>query len=159
MNILRKIHDHVQVRMHAPRVAHRPCASMASGAPQPTPAAPMLRAAIKPRAALVEAPTTPKTAQGPIIINGQVLHSITQERLELVGTMDDYVEREIVPLLKPVDKCWQPTDYLPAPESPDFLDAVRVRRCLVAGCNLLQAHHFCFAVEGHGAAQAHRVAA
>lgn len=111
-----------QVSMHAPRVAHRSFASMASsGAPQP--AAPVLRAAIKPRAALVETPT--KAAQGPIIINGQVLHSITQERLELVGSMDDYVEREIVPLLKPVDKCWQPTDYLPAPEAPEFLDAVR----------------------------------
>lgn len=118
---------------------------MASGAPQP---APLPRAGIKSRAALVEAPTTPK--QGPIILNGQVLHSITPERLEIVGTMDDYVEREIVPLLKPVDMCWQPADYLPAPESPDFLDAVR--------CTLLHTRNTT-TMPGHGAPQAHRAAA
>lgn len=92
-------------------------------APQPRPAAAAPRANIKPKAALAEAPAK-HTATGPIVLNGQVLHSITQERLELIGGMDDYVEREIVPLLKPVDKCWQPADYLPAPEAPEFLDAV-----------------------------------
>lgn len=29
-----------------------------------------------------------------------------------------------MPLLKPVDKCWQPADFLPASEDPDFLDKV-----------------------------------
>ncbi len=110
-------------RMHAPRIiAQRPSASLAAGAPQPRQAAAIPRTNIKPKAVLAEAPA--RQTQGPIILNGQVLHSITQERLELIGGMDDYVEQEIVPLLKPVDKCWQPADYLPAPESPDFLDAV-----------------------------------
>lgn len=63
-------------------------------------------------------------AQGPIIMNGQVLHSITPARLEIVKGMDDFAATQVLPLLKPVDKCWQPQDYLPDPESPDFLDAV-----------------------------------
>ena len=37
---------------------------------------------------------TPK-AQGPIILNGQTLHSLTQERLELVNSMSDYVEQNV----------------------------------------------------------------
>lgn len=64
------------------------------------------------------------TREGPIILNGQVLHSITKERLELVSSLDSFAEEQILPLLKPVAKCWQPQDFLPAPESPEFMDAV-----------------------------------
>ncbi len=32
---------------------------------------------------------------------------------------------QVVPLLKPVEKCWQPADFLPPSEDPDFLDKVR----------------------------------
>lgn len=39
---------------------------------------------------------------------------------------------QVVPILKPVDKCWQPQDFLPDPESPDFLDAVSAARRLPA---------------------------
>lgn len=31
---------------------------------------------------------------------------------------------QVTPLLKPVDKCWQPTDFLPASQDADFLDKV-----------------------------------
>lgn len=31
---------------------------------------------------------------------------------------------QVVPLLKPVDKCWQPADFLPPSEDPDFLEKV-----------------------------------
>lgn len=34
---------------------------------------------------------------------------------------------QLVNLLKPVDKCWQPQDLLPNPESKDFLDEVPCR--------------------------------
>ena len=30
----------------------------------------------------------------------------------------------MVPLLKPVDKCWQPADLLPESSDPDFMDKV-----------------------------------
>lgn len=35
---------------------------------------------------------------------------------------------QVMPLLKPVDKCWQPADFLPASEDPDFLDKVGTRQ-------------------------------
>lgn len=57
-------------------------------------------------------------------MDGQVLHSLTPARLELVNSMSDFAAEQVVPLLKPVDKLWQPQDFLPDPESPDFLDAI-----------------------------------
>ena len=62
--------------------------------------------------------------EGPIIIDGQVLHSLTSERLELINSLDDFATEQILPILKPVDKLWQPQDFLPDPESPDFLDQI-----------------------------------
>jgi acyl-[acyl-carrier-protein] desaturase len=32
---------------------------------------------------------------------------------------------QVLPILKPVEKCWQPADFLPPSEDPDFLDKVR----------------------------------
>lgn len=47
--------------------------------------APIVRAA-------VQAP-----AEGPIIIDGQVLHSITSERLDVVKSLDDFASNEVPP--------------------------------------------------------------
>ena len=38
--------------------------------------------------------------------------------------MSDYVAEKVQPLLKPVNKCWQPADYLPDPSAEDYLDQV-----------------------------------
>ena len=57
----------------------------------------------------------------------QILHSIGKERLELVNSMTDHVVERVLPLLKPVDKCWQPADFLPQSGSDTFLDEVRLR--------------------------------
>ena len=38
---------------------------------------------------------TAPAASGPIILDGQVLHSITSERLELIQGMGDYVENNV----------------------------------------------------------------
>ena len=59
------------------------------------------------------------------VVFTQVLHSLGKERLELVNSMTDYVAERVVPILKPVDKCWQPADFLPKPESDSFIDEVR----------------------------------
>lgn len=84
----------------------------------------MLRAA-----AATEAPPVASTSKpGPIIMDGQILHSLPPKRLELVNGMSDYVEQQVYPLLKPVDKCWQPYDFLPRSEDADFMDKVRGRR-------------------------------
>ncbi|KAL4448205.1 hypothetical protein ABPG75_005424 [Micractinium tetrahymenae] len=68
------------------------------------------------------------TRASPVIVNGQILHSATQEQLDVVKGMDKYAEEQVLPILKPVDKCWQPQDFLPDPESPEFLDAVHELR-------------------------------
>lgn len=38
--------------------------------------------------------------------------------------MEDYVLNNVYPLLKPVDECWQPCDFLPDMGSPDYLDQI-----------------------------------
>lgn len=56
----------------------------------------------------------------------QVLHSLTKERLELVQSLDGYMEKSVLPILKDVKDCWQPTDFLPDSSSPTFLDEVTI---------------------------------
>lgn len=92
---------------------------------------PLPRLARASHAAQAVAAPEASTREGPLILNGQVLHSITKERLELVGSLDNFAQEHILPLLKPTAKCWQPQDFLPAPESPEFMDAVRT--ALVGG--------------------------
>jgi acyl-[acyl-carrier-protein] desaturase len=54
----------------------------------------------------------------------QTLHSLSKNRLELINSIAPYVEERVLPVLKPVSKCWQPYDMLPKPEDPDFVDQV-----------------------------------
>ena len=56
----------------------------------------------------------------------QVLHSVSAHQLELVNSMEGYVESEVLSKLKPVEKCWQPADFLPEGNDPDYVDKVRL---------------------------------
>lgn len=56
----------------------------------------------------------------------QILHSIGNEQLELVHSMDQYMAKEVMPILKDVDKLWQPSDFLPESSSDTFLDEVSI---------------------------------
>ena len=56
-----------------------------------------------------------------------MLHSLSKERLELVNSLEPYVRERVMPLLKPVEKCWQPADFLPDPSKGDYLDQVCIR--------------------------------
>ena len=67
----------------------------------------------------------------------QVLHSISSQRLEVVESLESHVDRTVLPILKDVGACWQPTDFLPDSSSPDFVDEVR-RMC--EGISSAQAH-------------------
>ena len=55
-----------------------------------------------------------------------MLHSISSQRLEVVESLESHVDRTVLPILKDVDACWQPTDFLPDSSSPDFVDEVRI---------------------------------
>ena len=54
----------------------------------------------------------------------QILHSLSKERLELVQSMENYMTSDVMPILKDVDKLWQPQDFLPEPSSETFIDEV-----------------------------------
>jgi hypothetical protein len=86
-------------------------------------------------------------------MNGQVLHSSTEKQLELVRHLsksgylqkqvghaaapcpclshkvagaDPVVLLQVLPLLKTGTQAWQPSDFLPASQDPDFEDKVCV---------------------------------
>ena len=54
-----------------------------------------------------------------------MLHSINLHQLDLIHSMDSYVDKTVMPILKDVKTMWQPSDFLPDSSSPDFLDQVR----------------------------------
>jgi len=90
------------------------------GAIRPTSVPPTPQKQVATRAAVLD-----RSAAGPILLNSEtILHSASQDALECVDSLKDYFAERILPLLTPVDQLWQPADYLPAPESEDFLDRV-----------------------------------
>ena len=54
----------------------------------------------------------------------QILHSISNEQLELVNSMAPYMEKTVLPILKETKTLWQPADFLPESSSETFLDEV-----------------------------------
>lgn len=56
------------------------------------------------------------------------MHSIAPEKLELFKSLEGWASETLLPYLKPVEKCWQPQDFLPDPAAEDFLDQVRELR-------------------------------
>lgn len=83
-------------------------------------------------AARAVASPAPASSAGPTLVVApdaeQAMHTITEERLELVRGLTDFAENDLLPILKPVDKCWQPQDLLPDPESDGFLDELKLLR-------------------------------
>ncbi|XP_051140085.1 stearoyl-[acyl-carrier-protein] 9-desaturase 6, chloroplastic-like [Andrographis paniculata] len=56
----------------------------------------------------------------------QITHSMAPEKVEVFKSLEPWATRNLLPLLKPVEKCWQPSDFLPDPSLPDdeFMDKV-----------------------------------
>jgi acyl-[acyl-carrier-protein] desaturase len=52
------------------------------------------------------------------------LYRATRAQIELIESMDAWAEQEMLPILKPVEDCWQPQDFLPDPSTDDWLDQV-----------------------------------
>ena len=52
---------------------------------------------------------------------------LSRKRREVIEDMTAFAAGELSGLLKDPDTNWQPQDWLPNPESPDFLDQVRGR--------------------------------
>ncbi|KAJ7520564.1 hypothetical protein O6H91_19G012700 [Diphasiastrum complanatum] len=48
----------------------------------------------------------------------------SQQQIETIRSLDSWAEEAILPLLKPVEKCWQPQDLLPNSSTDTFMDEV-----------------------------------
>lgn len=53
-------------------------------------------------------------------------HSMPPEKVEVFKSLEGWASREVLPLLKPVDQCWQPHDFVPDSSLPtdEFSDRV-----------------------------------
>ncbi|XP_059630562.1 stearoyl-[acyl-carrier-protein] 9-desaturase 6, chloroplastic-like [Cornus florida] len=65
----------------------------------------------------------------------QVTHSMPPEKVEVFKSLENWATQCVLPLLKPVDHCWQPQDFLPDPSQPfdAFAEEVRALRERTAG--------------------------
>ncbi|XP_060214893.1 stearoyl-[acyl-carrier-protein] 9-desaturase 6, chloroplastic-like [Lycium barbarum] len=65
----------------------------------------------------------------------QVTHSMPPEKLEVFKSLESWVSKSVLPLRQPVEKCWQPIEFLPDPsQGPDkFEEEVRSLRQRVLG--------------------------
>ncbi|KAH0724693.1 hypothetical protein KY290_000495 [Solanum tuberosum] len=65
----------------------------------------------------------------------QVTHSMPPEKLEVFKSLEPWVSENILDFRKPIEKCWQPSEFLPdASQGPDgFIEEVRTLRQRVLG--------------------------
>ncbi|KAJ3675712.1 hypothetical protein LUZ60_004754 [Juncus effusus] len=72
----------------------------------------------------LETPQTKTPFTPPREIHTQVTHSMPPQKIELFKSLESWAESTILPYLKPVEKSWQPQDFLPDPSSESFYDEV-----------------------------------
>lgn len=85
--------------------------------------------AVRTEIAATPAPNCFSPEDAPYIYhNGQRVHSLHTKGMEVVESLQDWARTDLLRLLKPVERCWQPADFLPDPASPDFFDQVRELR-------------------------------
>lgn len=61
-------------------------------------------------------------------VHVQVTHSMPPEKREIFDSLQDWAENNILVHLKPVEKCWQASDFLPDPASEGFEEQVKELR-------------------------------
>ncbi|KAL4633699.1 hypothetical protein ACB092_04G141500 [Castanea dentata] len=61
-------------------------------------------------------------------VHVQVTHSMPPQKVEIFKSLEGWAEENILVHLKPVEKCWQPQDFLPEPESEGFFEQVKELR-------------------------------
>ncbi|KAI9186269.1 hypothetical protein LWI28_015590 [Acer negundo] len=49
---------------------------------------------------------------------------MSPQKMEIFKSLESWAEQNMLMHLKPVEKCWQPSDYLPEPESEEFYEQV-----------------------------------
>ncbi|KAK4794270.1 hypothetical protein SAY86_012264 [Trapa natans] len=61
-------------------------------------------------------------------VHVQVTHSMPPQKIEIFKSMEQWAEENILVHLKPVEKCWQPQDFLPDPAFDGFEEQVKELR-------------------------------
>ncbi|KAH7684777.1 Fatty acid desaturase type 2 protein [Dioscorea alata] len=61
-------------------------------------------------------------------VHVQVTHSMPPQKIEMFKSLEEWAENNILVHLKPVEKCWQPQDFLPDPSSDGFYEEVKELR-------------------------------
>ncbi|KAL6582352.1 Stearoyl-[acyl-carrier-protein] 9-desaturase 7, chloroplastic [Orobanche minor] len=78
------------------------------------------------RSGLKETTTRKKRFGSAYVVRaGRVTHSIPPPNMEIFKAMEDWAEKNIIIHLNPIEKCWQPQDFLPDPASDGFQDQVK----------------------------------
>ncbi|KAK4421992.1 Stearoyl-[acyl-carrier-protein] 9-desaturase, chloroplastic [Sesamum alatum] len=75
-----------------------------------------------------EVETVKRPFSPPREVHVQVTHSMPPQKIEIFKALEDWAENNILVHLKPVEKCWQPQDFLPDPASDGFHDQVKELR-------------------------------
>ncbi|KAI4369637.1 hypothetical protein MLD38_018058 [Melastoma candidum] len=52
-------------------------------------------------------------------------HSLPPQKIEIFKSLEGWAEENILTYLKPVEKCWQPQDFLPGAETDGFYEQAR----------------------------------
>ncbi|XWS13124.1 hypothetical protein CRYUN_Cryun36dG0010800 [Craigia yunnanensis] len=58
----------------------------------------------------------------------QATHTMPPQKIEMFKSLEDWAKKNILIHLKPVEKCWQPKDFLPDPTSDGFDEQVKELR-------------------------------
>ncbi|VVB14712.1 unnamed protein product [Arabis nemorensis] len=61
-------------------------------------------------------------------VDVQVKYSMPPQKLEIFKSLEGWANDNLLAYLKPVEKSWQPTDFLPEAESEGFFDQVKELR-------------------------------
>ncbi|GAB4859131.1 Stearoyl-[acyl-carrier-protein] 9-desaturase 7, chloroplastic [Ancistrocladus abbreviatus] len=72
---------------------------------------------------ILKKPFTP-----PREVHVQLTHSMPSEKIEIFKSLENWAEQNILVHLKPVEKSWQPQDFLPDPASEGFDEQVKELR-------------------------------
>ncbi|CBI18794.3 unnamed protein product, partial [Vitis vinifera] len=76
----------------------------------------------------IEVENLKKPFSPPREVHVQVTHSLPPQKIEVFKSMEGWAEKNVLVHLKPVEKCWQPQDFLPDPTSEGFHEQVKELR-------------------------------
>ncbi|KAJ8484080.1 hypothetical protein OPV22_016565 [Ensete ventricosum] len=110
------------------RVTLPPEMSLARAPPKPNLGSPRVSMASAIRASAAKIGTSKKPFCPPREVHVQVTHSMPPQKVEMFRALEGWAENNILVHLKPVEKCWQPQDFLPDPSSDGFYEEVQELR-------------------------------